>query len=107
MIPISFRQKRLPCRLVFNCSRLLNCLYRKQSGKCSAKWDRGLTRRNIESLTSPPTLSMVKVAGGEGGGVGQSTCQGARVGVTGIARIMEEYSLGIPFETLPTISGTI
>ena len=32
----------LPCRSVSDCSRLLHCLYRKQSGKYSAKWDRGL-----------------------------------------------------------------
>ena len=43
MIPISFRQKRSPCRSVSDCSRLLNCLYRKQSEKCSAKCDRGFT----------------------------------------------------------------
>ena len=40
MTSISFRQKRLPCRSVSDCSRLFNCLYRKQSGKYSAKWDR-------------------------------------------------------------------
>ena len=31
MVPNSFRQKRLPCRSVSDCSRLLNCLYRRQS----------------------------------------------------------------------------
>ena len=41
MIPISFRQKRLPCRSVSDSERLLNCLFRKQSEKYSAKWDRG------------------------------------------------------------------
>ena len=39
---VPFRQKRLPCRSVSDCSRLLNCLYRKQSEKYSAKWDQGL-----------------------------------------------------------------
>ena len=42
MISISFRKKRLPCRSVSDWSRSLNCLYRKQSEKCSAKCDRGL-----------------------------------------------------------------
>ena len=40
IIPFSFRQKRLPYRSVSDCSRLLNCLYRKQSGKYSARWNR-------------------------------------------------------------------
>ena len=42
MIPNSFRQKRLPCRSASDCSRLLNCLSRKQSEKYSANRDRGL-----------------------------------------------------------------
>ena len=42
-LPISFRQKWLPCRSVSDSSRLPNCLYRKQSEKYSAKWDRGFT----------------------------------------------------------------
>ena len=41
MIPISFRQIRLPCRSVSDCSRLLSCLYCEQSEEYSAKWDRG------------------------------------------------------------------
>ena len=43
MITISFRQKRLPCRPVSDCSGLLNFLHRKQSEKYSAKWDRGFS----------------------------------------------------------------
>ena len=44
IITISFRQTRLPCRLVSECSRLHNCLYRKQSENYSAKWDRGFNK---------------------------------------------------------------
>ena len=44
MIQISFRQKRLPCWSVSDCLRLINCLYRKQLEKYSAKWDRGFIR---------------------------------------------------------------
>ena len=36
-----FPQKRLLCRSVLDCSRLLNCLYRKKSENYSYKWDRG------------------------------------------------------------------
>ena len=43
---------RLPCRLVSECPRLYNCLYRKQSENYSAKWDRGFsaTSHGIRSL---------------------------------------------------------
>ena len=41
MIPIPFRQKRLRSRSVSDCSRLLNCLYRKQSENYSSKWGQG------------------------------------------------------------------
>ena len=38
----TFRQKRLTCRSVSDCSRLLKCLYPKQSETFPAKWDRGI-----------------------------------------------------------------
>ena len=44
MIPITFRQKRLPFRSDEDCSRLLNCLYRKQSVKYNVNC------RNIDIL---------------------------------------------------------
>ena len=59
MISIYFRQKRLPCQPVSDCSQLLNCLYRKQSEKCSAKWDRGFrwygapVKQHSEMFTRP------------------------------------------------------
>ena len=51
MISIYFRQKRLPCRSVSDCPLLLNCLYRKQSEKYSAKWDRGFRCDCVRSNT--------------------------------------------------------
>ena len=50
MISISFRQKRILCQLVSDCSRLLNCLCRKQSEKYLAKWDRGFNVLNLAKL---------------------------------------------------------
>ena len=47
MISISFRQKRIPCQLVSDCSRLLNCLCHKQY---LAKWDRGFNVLNLAKL---------------------------------------------------------
>ena len=48
-----FRQKQLAHRLVSDCSQLLNCLYRKQSEKYSAKWNRGfsnLLRKSVVTM---------------------------------------------------------
>ena len=61
MIPISFRQKQLPCRSVSDYSQLLNCLYGKQSEKYSSKWDRGLSLSlycSHEMLSTPSVGSM-------------------------------------------------
>ena len=38
-----FLTETVTCRSVSDCSRLLNCLYRNQSVKYSAKWDRGVS----------------------------------------------------------------
>ena len=51
MISISFRQKRSPHRSVSDCSRSLNCLYRKQSENCRLSPDRGF------NLLLPPRVA--------------------------------------------------
>ena len=45
-----FRQKRLSCWSVSDCSRLLNCLYRKQSQIYSGKWDRGSKQHMLNQI---------------------------------------------------------
>ena len=47
MMPIYFRQKRLPCRSVSDCSRSLNCRYRKQSAKIFGKVRPGLNKAYV------------------------------------------------------------